>query len=133
VAGVPLAIHCLRYEYVCGAGAVRGFVPVFLVCLFVVDFLVSHALADGCLTGRRGRHVLLLVCCFRFVLVLAHEACRVAYPLHVSLRAAGYSILPGRINVYLSLALVQVVCCVMVGCRRCFAVPSGGRRREHDV
>ncbi len=51
MAGVPLAPRCLRYEYVCGAGVVRGYVPAVLVLLFVVDFCVSHARADGCLTG----------------------------------------------------------------------------------
>ncbi len=61
MAGVPLAPRCIRYEYVCGVGVVRGSVPVFLVYLFVVCFLVSHALADGCLAGRRGKIVLLHV------------------------------------------------------------------------
>ena len=106
MAGVPLAPRRLRYEYVCGAGVVLGSISVFLVYLFVVGFLVSHALADGCLTGMKGRHVLLPVCWPLLAFVLALEACRVASPLPVSLRAAGYSILPGRINVYLPLTHV---------------------------
>ncbi len=77
---MPLAPHCLQYEYVCGAGVVRGFVPFILALLFV-------ARADGCLTG--GRHVVLCVCWYLFVFVLALEACRAASLRPVSLRAAG--------------------------------------------
>ena len=50
--GVKLC--CLRYECVSGAGVVQGSVLVFLMYLCVVGFLVSRALADGCLLGRRG-------------------------------------------------------------------------------
>ena len=64
------------------------------MCLCVVSFLVSRALADGCLPGGRGCDVLLLVCWLLFVVVLAPVAFRVASLSLAYVRAARFSILP---------------------------------------
>ena len=129
---LDVELFCLRYECVCGASVVQGFVPIVLVCLCVVGFLVSRALVDGCLLMGRGCAFLLHVCWLPFVVVLALAAFRVASLSPVYVRAAGFSILPGCLSVYLSLTLVQIVCGVMVGCGCCDPVSSGGREWEHD-
>ena len=51
---MALAPRCLRYEYVCGDGVVRGYVLVILVLLCVAYLLIPHVRADGCLIGGGG-------------------------------------------------------------------------------
>ena len=85
---------------------------VVLVLLCVVYFFIPHVRADVCLMGGGVRSVVLFVCWLLCVSVLMLEACRVFSPRHVYLRAAGCSILPGRVHGYLLLALGHVMYCV---------------------